>query len=148
MRTRFLAAATASFLLAAAPAAALAKPVISLVLDGASGTPAKIAWAKVRAALQQKQVSFEEVARMEAAQGDAVLVAGIAKGSPAFVKLAHDISLELPTEPQSLAVRRASQAGRKLMVVAGGDDLGLAYALYDVAARIGWTAPGADALSE
>ena len=148
MRTRFLAAATASFLLAAAPAAALAKPAISLVLDGASGTPAKIAWAKVRAALQQKQVSFEEVARMEAAQGDAVLVAGIAKGSPAFVKLAHDISLELPTEPQSLAVRRASQAGRKLMVVAGGDDLGLAYALYDVAARIGWTAPGADALSE
>jgi hypothetical protein len=126
---------------------AAAKPAVSLVLDSAAGSPARIAMQKVAAALDARKIAAERLTRIDQAHGETVVVAGLGKGTPAFVALVRDLGSELPSEP-SLVVRRGTWKGRNLILVAGGDDLGLAYALYDIADRIGWTAPPADALSE
>lgn len=127
---------------------AAAKPAVSLVLDSAAGSPARIAMQKVAAALDARKIAAERLTRIDQAHGETVVAAGLGKGTPAFVALVRDLGSELPAEPESLVVRRGTWKGRNLILVAGGDDLGLAYALYDIADRIAWTAPPADALSE
>jgi hypothetical protein len=139
----FMLLAAGSMIGAAAP-----KSEVSLLLDSSAGSAAKIAMAKLRAALEEKRIGVEEIQRLEAAHGGTIVVAGLAKGPGVAAACAKELGLALPPEPESVFVHRASWKGQKLILLSGGDNLGLAYALYDVADRVGWTAPGADPFSE
>ncbi|HWB86325.1 MAG TPA: hypothetical protein VG675_19440 [Bryobacteraceae bacterium] len=129
-------------------AGAATKPEVSLLLDTSAGSPARIAMGKLRSALQEKRVSLEEIQRLEAARGETIIVAGLSKGSGAAAAYAKTLGLTLPSEPETVFIHRADWKGHKLILLSSGDNLGLAYALYDVVDRVGWTAAGTDPFSE
>ncbi|MFH1719930.1 MAG: hypothetical protein ABIF19_21460 [Planctomycetota bacterium] len=103
---------------------------------------------KVRLALQSKGASFEESTSADTAHGDILLIAGLSRGSGLTARLHAELDIPAPTEAESLLVRRTEWAGRKTLLVSGGDDRGLMYALLDIADRIGWAEDPKDPLSE
>ncbi|MBC8235540.1 hypothetical protein H8E77_38825 [bacterium] len=56
---------------------------ISLIVDSAVGPATRRGLNKIRLALQEKGVSFEEVGELEAAHGDILIVAGLGNVSSA-----------------------------------------------------------------
>jgi len=112
---------------------------VEIVTEASVGSPARFALAAVEQALAGKSWSASRTTDFGTSRGAIILAAGLGPGaSPAFRALAADMGAALPTEPESLVVRRGMQGGRPVVLVAGGDNLGLAYALYDLADRIGW----------
>lgn len=137
-----------SLLLASVAAAHGAPPLIQLELDATTGSPARIAMEKVHAALLARHVDVEMSIGIDVVGNGTLIVAGTAKASPSFADIAQRLGVALPTEPEALVVKRGLLDDRSIVLVAGGDELGLAYALYDIADRIGWTNAGADSLAE
>jgi hypothetical protein len=123
-------------------------PAVSLLLDASAGSPGAIAFEKVRSALAERQVVFEETRALEAARSHTILIAGSVKDSPWMAELGTRFRLQLPTDPESLLIERAAVGDKQILFVIGSDPLGLAYALYDVANRIAWPRAGSPPLSE
>jgi hypothetical protein len=123
-------------------------PAVSLLLDPSAGSAGEIAFETIRTALKDRRTPYEEIKRLEAARGDTVLVAGIAKESEIITDLSGKLRLELPSKQEELLIQHARLNGRKILCVCGADPLGLAYGLYDVADRIAWPAPGLPPLSD
>jgi hypothetical protein len=128
--------------------AATSTPAISLLLDSSAGSPGAIALTKVRSALSKRQVVCEDIQILEAAGGHTILVAGSAKDSASMAELGRKFRLDLPVGPESLLIQQVPWGNKRILFVCGSDPLGLAYALYEVADRIGWSEPGASALSQ
>jgi hypothetical protein len=129
-------------------AAAAEDVTVSLVMDRSAGPPARIAFAALGRALGQKGIAVEDVPDFAAARGAMVVVAGVGpNASPSFLTLSASLGVQLPTEAECLAVRRGAWRGRQVILAAGGDNLGLAYALYDIADRVGWGGSAADPLA-
>jgi hypothetical protein len=152
-RRDFVQAAVGSAMISGAPSFALAtigskSSGVSLLLDASAGTAGKFAFEQVVRALKARHTECEEIDRPEAARYSIVLVAGVAKGSSLVSNLGTELKIELPQQPESLLIHQAAWKGKSLLLVAGADPLGLAYALHDVADRITWTAPEASVLSE
>jgi len=126
-----------------------AEPIrVSLVTDANPGPAVRHGLAKVEEALRAKGAVVERVKSLDAAKGGHVVVAGRADATgPAAA--AHDgASVPKPTGPESLVVRHTTQNGRPILLVSGGDDRGLMYALLDVADRIGWSSGPENLLRE
>ena len=121
---------------------------VSLVADRDLGAGARHGLGKVKAALKAKGVSFEQVASPRDAQGDFVVVVGLAGGAGPAARLHDRREIPKPTEPESLLIRRGIQRDKEGLLVSGADDRGLMYALLDVADRIGWAEDAAKPLSE
>jgi hypothetical protein len=146
----FLVATATAVALIAGAGASIPPPAasISLLLDPAAGPGSRHAFAALRAALRDKRVQFDEPRGVEAADGRIVIVAGSASGTGPAVSLARALQIALPSGREALLIRHANWKGKKLLLVAGADDRGLMYALYDVADRIGWAPGASDPLSE
>ena len=121
---------------------------ISIIADGLPGPGTRHGLRKVRAALREKGVYFEEVNSFRKAKGRIEIVAGIADGSGAAAKLLKSIDISAPEGTESLLIHKIERKRRKLLLVTGGDDRGLMYALLDVADRIGWAGDPKNPLSE
>ena len=128
--------------------AAAAAPPLSLVTDPHPGPAARHGLRQLRLALEQRKLAGEETASVERARGKILLVAGLARGAGAAAALHRSLPMPAPAGPESLCVRHLNTRGKKALLVSGGDDRGLMYALLDVADRIGWAADPAHPLSE
>ena len=93
--------------------------------------------------MQAASVSFEECRALDAAQGGTLLVAGL-PGSPAVAEVLRAAGIEPPQGAETTLIQRVRWQGRETLLVSGGDDRGLMYALLDVADRIGWASDAAD----
>jgi len=118
-------------------------PEFSLFLDGSAGSGGAIAFEKVRKALTERGIAFEEIDRIDSAKSSTILLAGAGANSETIADLVHSARLNLPSEPESLLVQQVPWRDKKVVLVYGADVLGLAYALYDLADQIRW--PGAAA---
>src|ERR1019366_3990798 len=136
-------------LLALAPVASAAvAPMVSLIIDDSSAKPLQHGIGKLKLALQQKGVSLEEVASLRAANGDTVVVAGLASGPGEAARLISELRLTPPTQPESLLIRKFNRDRKAVVRVAGADARGLMYALLDVADRVGWAKSAGQPFSE
>ena len=123
--------------------AAPESPEVSLLLDGSAESAGAIAFEKVRKALKQRRITFEEIDRLETAKSSTVLVAGAGTNSETMAGLTRSMRLNLPNEPESLLVQQVSWRNKRIVLVYGADPLGVAYALYDLADQITWPGIGA-----
>jgi hypothetical protein len=126
----------------------ISAPAVSLLLDRSAGSPGAIALRRVRSALAKRQVACEDIQILEAARGHTILIAGIAKDSEMMAELGKKFQLDLPSSPESLLIRQLPWSNKRIFLLCGADPLGLAYALYEVADRIGWSETAASPLSE
>jgi hypothetical protein len=120
--------------------------MLSLIVDGTTGPAARHGLQELRRALQAASASFEECGTPDAARGDTLLVAGL-PSSPAVAEILRAAGSAPPQGTESILIQRVHWQGRKALLVSGGDDRGLMYALLDVADRIGWAEGAADPLS-
>jgi len=121
---------------------------VSLIVGGAVGPAARHGLNKVRLALQEKGVSFNEIGNLEAANGDILIVAGLADSSSTVSELLKASGMQAQKEAESLLIQNIEWKGQKTLLVSGGDDRGLMYALLDVADSIGWASDHKNPLSE
>jgi hypothetical protein len=134
--------------LCAAPLCAAAVSPVSLVADEAPPPPAQYAMGKLKAALQQQGVPVAEARRLSEASGPMVVVAGLSSGAGDAARLAAELKLTPPTEPESFLIRKLSREGQSVVLAAGADARGLMYALLEVAERVGWAKSREQPLSE
>ena len=119
-----------------APAATPVK--VSLVSDVTTAPPVQHGLDKLKRALAQNGVTTAELASVRNADGDTVVVAGLASGVGEAARVLADLKLVAPTHVESLLIRKLNREGKTLVLVAGADARGLMYALLDVADRVGW----------
>lgn len=112
---------------------AVAAPAVkvSVVAERGAGPAVQHGLKKLKLALREKKLAFEEVAELKRARGEIRIIAALGAGAP-----------------ESLAIQRTVRNGKPALVVSGGDDRGLMYALLEVAERIGWAADPSNPLSE
>jgi hypothetical protein len=121
---------------------------VSVVSDRTPGPAGRHGLAKLAAALRAKGVEMERAASLDKAGGKAVIVAGLGSGPGPAAKLHRELGVAAPKGFETLRVHRFSRSGKRGLLVSGGDDRGLMYALLDVAKRIEWSADAADPLRE
>jgi hypothetical protein len=112
---------------------------VSLVRDPAAAAPVRHGVESVKAALQARNIGYEEVANLQAAHGEMIITAGLPTGAPAVA---------VPSAPESLVIHWSKWKGKPLLALSGSDDRGLMYGLLEVADRIGWASDPAKPLSE
>lgn len=123
------------------------RPLVSLVVAGTTGPAARHGLSKIRQALQERRVAFEEVGSLGAARGGNLVVVGVG-GSGAVGNLSSSANAASPQGAEAVSIRQSRWQGRPAWLVSGGDDRGLMYGLLDVADRIGWAHDSLDPLSE
>jgi hypothetical protein len=111
---------------------------VSVVADAKPGLASQHGLKQVKEALQSKKVFVEEVTSVEAAGGNVVVVAGLGTGPGAAANLLKALEIAPPDGAESILIQNIRQKDKKLLLVCGGDDRGLMYALLEVADRIGW----------
>jgi hypothetical protein len=111
---------------------------ISLVSDPTPGPAARHGLKKAKEALRAKGLTVEEAATVEAARGSIVIVTGLCKGPGPAAGLLKSLTITPPEGAESLLIQHVRWDGKKGLLVSGGDDRGLMYALLDVVDRIGW----------
>jgi len=121
---------------------------VSLVIDRQVGNPVRHGLDKVKTAFAERGLSVREVFSLDNAQGNVVVVAGLARDSGAAAELLRSLKRSLPEGPEALLIRFAKSKSKKLLLITGSDDRGLMYALLDVADRIGWSKNKGNPLSE
>jgi hypothetical protein len=112
---------------------------VSLVRDAAAGAPVRHGVDSLKAALRARNIRFEEVAVLQAARGETIIIAGHPTGVS---------GVAVPSAPESLVIHWAEWKGKPLLSLSGSDDRGLMYGLLEVADRIGWAHDPAKPLSE
>ena len=134
-----------------APTTAPAQPFqVSLVKQGQAGQAANHGWDKVKAALTDKGIRFEEVSDPKAAHGAVLIAAGLSSISEpgSVADRIRAIGVKIPEKPESLVIHKGEWQGKQALLLSGSDDRGLMYALLEVADRIGWAKDKAAPLSE
>ncbi len=121
---------------------------ISLISDTSPGLAELHGFNKLKTALSEKGVSYEEISDAQVAKGDFLIIAGIADGTGAAAGLLRSLSVFDTKEPESLMIKHTKYKGVETLLVAGTDGRGLMYALLDIANRIGWSDDSDNPLSE
>ncbi len=129
------------------PTTAASADTISLVSDPSPGLAARHGLKKIKEALRAKGVSLDEAATIEAARGKTLILAGLGQGSGPAAQLIKALSVAPAEGAESLLIQHVRWKDRNVLLLSGGDNRGLMYALLDVAERIGW-ADAANPLSE
>jgi hypothetical protein len=103
---------------------------------------------QLRDVLRVRGIRLEDVATMDSATGDLVIVTGLTSGRGATSGLLPRLGIAAPSEPESLLIRKVKGEEKPVLLVAGADERGLMYALLEVAERIGWANDPGEPLSE
>ena len=97
------------------------------------------------AALALEQLTRTYASRTVAADGKVPqLLVGLAGSSPLVDEVLGELRVVCPPTPESLAIARLQHGG---LVIAGSDDLGLAYALAEVSRAVACAPAGSEPLS-
>jgi len=141
-------AAVVTVFAAPAPQTEAADVAVSLVADPSPGLGAAHGLKKISAALQAKGIEVDRAGSVASAEGNTIIVTGLATGSGPAAELAKARSVHVPDTAEALAIRHVKLHGKPALLVLGRDDRGLMYAELDVADRIGWAADAEEPLSE
>ena len=87
---------------------------VVLVVDNSPDKPFQHGMEKLKLALQKKGVSLETAVSIRAANGDAVVVAGLASGPGEAARLISELRLTPHTEPESLLIRKFNRDGKTI----------------------------------
>lgn len=124
------------WLIMLAPTAAAAGEQVALVVDGPLGPPAAHALERLQRALQARGFSVARRAQLHG-DGSPAAVVGLAGQSSGVDRLLEAHRIDLPREAESLCLRKLPQeGGQPVLLVAGRDPRGLAYALADAARAV------------
>ena len=121
---------------------------ISVAADRTLGSASRYGLGKMVFALREKGVTVGQGGSLENARGEILIVAGLAEGPGVAAKLHKELDIARPTEAESLLIRHTQRGGKKVLLVSGGDDRGLMYALLEVADSIGFVEDAKNPLSE
>jgi hypothetical protein len=112
---------------------------LSIITDPAPTMPVLHALTKLKAALDDKKISYELVGSMDEASGECLIVAGQSHGEGSASLLLNSGNKSVPESSEGLTIWRTEWKGKPAWVVSGYDERGLMYGLLDVANRIGWS---------
>lgn len=136
-RVRQLAGIAAAGALLAAGRPLAAKPIVAIVIDSSLEAPAAHGIGVLEDALRAQ--GFAVVHGAGATRADFVVVAGARSPDGPAARALHDLGVSLPTEAESLTIRRGvHHQGKPAIVLYGADARGLMYAALDTADRITW----------
>jgi hypothetical protein len=121
---------------------------ISIIQDPAAAAPVRHGVDILKAALQARNIRYEEVANLQAAKGEIVIVPGLPAGSSPVADRLKAVGVAVPSAAESLVVHWAGWKGKPLLLLSGSDARGLMYSLLEVADRVGWSNNAAKPLSE
>lgn len=122
--------------------------IVSMIGDKTPGPAARHGLAKLAAALKARGLDPRPAGSAKAAEGKILIVTAAAStvGPPA--EMHKTLGVAQVCGPETLRVRKVQFKGREVLLVSGGDDRGLMYALLDIADRVGWAADAKRPLSE
>ena len=140
--------ALAALLLAASASSGAQRVIVSILSDTTAGPGTKHGLAKLTAALKAKGLDPRPAGSVKAAGGKILIVAAAAStvGPPA--QMHKTLGVAQVCGPETLRIRKVQWKGRQVLLVSGGDDRGLMYALLDIADRVGWADDAKRPLSE
>ncbi|MBT3201452.1 MAG: hypothetical protein HN350_16245 [Phycisphaerales bacterium] len=116
---------------------------VSVLSDSKVAPPVRHGLSKLTAALRAKGIVLEQ-----AATGDILIVAAVAGKTGPAAEMHKTLSAKMPSGTETMRIKKTLWKGREILLVSGGDDRGLMYALLDVADRIGWAKDAKRPLSE
>ncbi len=130
--------------LIAASAVAAGEPArtVSLVVDPNAGRPALHGVEKLQGALRARGWDVEQVARLEGAHGDHLVLVGHVAVPAAVTQ--GEVPAQKLDRPEALSIRTFTWQGKPAVLLAGADDRGLMYALLDAADRVSWGRPASE----
>jgi arylsulfatase A-like enzyme len=123
------------------------KPELSLVIDKSSGPAALHGLSKLTDILTTKKVSFEEVESLQEAQGKTTLVIGLSNNDSQASRLLETGGKTVPKVAEALTIWNTEWQNRPACIVCAYDDVGLMYALLDLADRVSWSTDNKTPLS-
>ena len=123
-------------------------PQISIISDKTSGQPVLHGLNKLMDALNIKNIPFEKVESIEKANGDLIIVTGLAYKDGLASQMMKTGGHTIPQLPEALTIWKTKWQKKPVWVISGFDDRGLMYALLDVADRIGWSNNSKNPMSE
>ncbi|HTL58850.1 MAG TPA: hypothetical protein VL361_24395 [Candidatus Limnocylindrales bacterium] len=122
---------------------------VSIIVSDRSAKPVEHGVSKLKATLQQRGASLEEVGSVRETKGQLIVVAGIVgSASGEATKLLAEKNVSAPKDPESLLIRRFNRGGKTVVLIAGADPRGLMYGLLEVAERVGWATSTNNPFSE
>ena len=112
----------------------------------ASATPPTWAIGELKSALEAQKAKVKLINRIEDAEKDdfCILIAGM--NSSLSKSILDQQKLAAPTEAESLCLVQGKTGTRPVLLVAGTNELGLVYAITELADRVNCLQTGADAL--
>ncbi len=123
-------------------------PAVSIVSDMTLGQPVRHGLDKVKEALRNKNLAFEEVASLKKATGKTILAVGLATNDGVATSILKSNKHPVPAGAEALVLWKTTQAGKPVWVLNGSDDTGLMYGLLDLADRISWSKNAAAPFAE
>lgn len=115
------------------------KVQISIVINNASHESVLHGLTKLKNALKDKKISFEEVNSISKVQGKTVIVAGLGIEGGIASQLMKRGGHTLPQVPEALTIWKTKWQKKPVWVISGFDNRGLMYGLLEVATRTGWS---------
>lgn len=109
---------------------------ILIITEGIIGKPAEYGLTRLKSALVEKGLPFQESTDLAAADNSPCLVLGTVSGSEYIKELIGSARLNIPGKKESLAVKRISEGGKERLVIAGSDEVGLMYALLEITEQV------------
>lgn len=108
--------------------------VIFLEDFSANSTPSNWAVGELKAALEKQGVRVNVMHTLEEVDGFCILVSGMNASQAKSILSKENISV--PTEAESLCILQTQMNNRNVLLVAGTDEVGLVYALTELADRV------------
>ena len=121
--------------------------VVSLVRIDA-GAAVSHGLGKLLEALKARGIATEIANSPAEARGPAVIAPCLAGRAGPSTELHKSLGVEIPSAAESLRIHRTKHQGKDLLLISGGDERGLMYALLEVAERISWAQDASDPLSD
>src|SRR5690625_4124654 len=115
------------------------KLTISIISGQQLGSTVEHGLSKLTDKLLALNIDYELVGLFEEAQGETVIVVGVAFGEGLAAQLLSKANRLVPEVPEALTIWNTGRENTPVLVVGGYDDQGLMYGLLDVAQRISWS---------
>ncbi len=111
-------------------------PTVTLVAGGALDKPALYGLTRLKSTLQEAGLPYLEADSLQNASSEKVMLVGTLFNSPQIQDMRSSDRINISQTKESLAVKRLRLADKDLLVVSGADDVGLMYALLEVAEQV------------
>ena len=112
---------------------------VALVIDANLEEPALHGLKKLEQALESKGHSVTYSQDVVSTSTNHFILAGKATAEGSATKILRALNVPLPDGPEALVIQRTELHGKPALVLCGSDDVGLMYAVLDIADRISWT---------